>query len=86
MPERETNPTGPVQLGDLIRDGKLVWVYCNGCGRERDLPPASLPLPPDTPVPDVGKRMTCSACGGTNITTWPELYPGGVVAMRERGR
>jgi len=29
--------TGPVQLGDMIRDGKLFWCYCRDCYRERDL-------------------------------------------------
>jgi hypothetical protein len=24
-------------LGDLIRDGKLLWLYCRGCFRERDV-------------------------------------------------
>ncbi|MEI9899215.1 MAG: DUF3800 domain-containing protein [Hyphomicrobium sp.] len=65
----------PVTLSDLMREEKLLWVYCNDCGRERDLAPASLPVPPDTPVPDVGKRMRCSACGSRKINTKPELYP-----------
>jgi len=26
--------TGPVQLGDLIRDGKLLWGYCRACCRQ----------------------------------------------------
>ena len=24
-------PTGPVTLGDLIREDKLLWVYCCDC-------------------------------------------------------
>ena len=47
--------------------------------------PATVPLPAETPVPDVGKHMKCSACGSRKIDTKPELYPGGVTAMR-RGR
>src|SRR5687768_14754620 len=65
----------PVTIGDLIRDRRLR-------GRERDLDPSSLPLPGEYPVPDVGKRMRCSACGSRKIHTAPELYPGGVEAMR----
>ena len=76
----------PVALSDLTHDGKLLWVYCTECGRERDIDPPSLPLPGETPVPSVGKRMKCSACGSRKIDARPELYPGGVVAMRERGR
>ena len=62
------------------------WVYCCDCGRERDVDPLSLPLPGETPVPSVGKCMKCSACGSRKIDARPELYPGGIVAMRERWR
>jgi hypothetical protein len=51
--------TGPVTLGDLASDGKLLWVYCTACGHERDIDPATMPLPPKTPVPEVGKHMKC---------------------------
>jgi len=30
--------------------------------------------------------MKCSACGSRKIDARPELYPGGVVAMRKRLR
>jgi hypothetical protein len=76
--------TGPVTLADLVRDDKLVWVYCTACGHERDINPATVPLPPATPVLEVGKHMKCSRCGSRKIDARPELYPGGVVAMRER--
>jgi len=78
--------TGPVRLADLIEQRKLLWVYCRDCGRERDLDPAALLLPPDWPVPDVGKRMVCSACGSRKVTTAPELCHGGVAAERARRR
>jgi hypothetical protein len=55
--------TRPVLLGDLIRDGKLLWLYCRDCLRERDVDPSTIPLPPDVPVPEIGKHMKCSACG-----------------------
>ena len=48
----------PVLLADLIRDGKLMWTFCRRCNRERDIDPATIPLPGAFPVPDVGK-----ACG-----------------------
>ena len=73
-----------VTIADLIRDRRLLWVYCRDCGRERDVDPATLPLPGDYPVPEVGKRMKCSACGSRKVHTAPELYPGGVEAMRTR--
>ena len=81
--------TGPVTLGDLARDGKLLWVYCRDCCHERDVTPASVPLPGDTPVPDVGKRMKCSKCGSKErdhharaISGWRDRHAG---ATRYRG-
>jgi hypothetical protein len=76
--------TEPVTLGHLIADDKLLWCYCRRCGHERDVNPVTVPLPPETPVPDVGKHMKCSLCGSREIDTKPELYPGGVKAMRAR--
>ena len=80
------HPTGPVTLGDLIREDKLLWVYCRECCHERDVNPANVPLPADTAVPEIGKRMKCSNCGLRAVETKPELYLGGVVAMRRRLR
>ncbi|MEQ1716199.1 MAG: hypothetical protein ABL907_09475 [Hyphomicrobium sp.] len=77
--------SGPVTIGDLMRSGRLMWTYCTACGHERDLDPATLPLPPDTPVPGLGCRhMRCTACGSRKVDTKPELCPGGVVASRKR--
>lgn len=76
----------PVRLADLIRDGRTVTGLCIDCFRERDIPAAYLPLPGDTPVPEIGKRMRCTSCGGRRINTRPELYPGGILAYRERSR
>ena len=81
--------TGPVTLGDLIREGKLLWTCCRDCCRERDIDPATIPMPPDPmppefPVPEVGSRMTCSVCGSREVETKPELSPGGIEAMRRR--
>ena len=73
-----------VTIADLIRGRRLLWVYCGDCGRERDLDPATLPLPGEYPVPEVGKRMKCTSCGSRKITTRPELYPGGIEAVRTR--
>ena len=69
--------SGPVTLGDLVLLDKLLWVYCCDCGHERDVDPLSIGLPVETPVPSVGKRMKCSACGSRKIDAKPELYPGG---------
>jgi hypothetical protein len=42
-------PIGPVTLADLIREDKLLWVYCRDCHHERDVTPANIPLPADNP-------------------------------------
>jgi hypothetical protein len=81
-----TDPTGPVTLGDLIREDKLLWVYCRDCCHERDVNPANVPLPADTPALEIRKKMKCSSCGSRVVETKPELYPGGVLAMRARSR
>jgi hypothetical protein len=60
----------PVTLADLYGNHKLAWVYCNTCGRERDVPPAALGLPLDTPVPDAGKPLVCSACVSRQMFHW----------------
>ena len=65
----------PVTLADLIPEKRLIWVYCNDCCRERDLDPATIKLPQDMPVREVGKRMVCTGCGGKRVETKPELYP-----------
>jgi hypothetical protein len=56
-----------------VRRGRFrVWLVLN------------VPLPADTPVPEVGKKMKCSQCGSRAVETKPELYPGGIEAMRRR--
>src|SRR5512134_1073338 len=69
-----------VTIADLIRDRRLLWVYCRDCGRERDVDPATLPLPGDWPIPEVGLRMRCSTCGSRKVhTARPSSTP---VALR----
>jgi hypothetical protein len=55
--EYVVNTAGPVRLPHLIEQGKLLWCYCTACGHEADLKPGELPLPADTPVPDVRWSM-----------------------------
>ncbi|OYW52154.1 MAG: hypothetical protein B7Y80_20535 [Hyphomicrobium sp. 32-62-53] len=76
-----------VTLDDLARERKLLWLWCAGCGRERDVDPLSLGLAGDMPVPDVGKRISVRLVGGGRaVTSAPELHPGGVTQYRERIR
>jgi hypothetical protein len=55
-------PLGLVTLSDLVREDKLLWVFCCDCGHERDVNPAMVPLPEETPVPAISRRMKCSVC------------------------
>ena len=66
----------PVTLSDLIRENRLISVYCNDCCREQDLDLATTQLPQDMmPIWEVGERMVCTGCGSKRVETKPELYP-----------
>jgi hypothetical protein len=47
----------PVTIGDLVREGKLLEIYCSNCRPERHLylKPEILRLPKRMPVPEVGE-------------------------------
>ena len=47
----------PVSLGDLAREGRLLWCYCLACCHEREVDPLSLGLDPAEAVSTVGKRL-----------------------------
>jgi len=71
----------PVTLADLKAEQRLVWVYCIDCCREREVEPDTIPLPLETPVPSVGKRLKCSDCGG-QLQAKPQLYAKTIFEMR----
>ena len=56
-----------IVVANLVREDKLLWVYCLACGHQRDDKPAMVPLPAETPVTDIGRHMKCSARGRRNI-------------------
>ena len=60
---------GPVTLGDLFREGKLLWVYCCDC-----MNPATIPFPAEMPVPEVGKHMNAPR---SRMATIPPAYSSG---------
>ena len=64
----------PVSLGDLAREGRLLWCYCLACCHEREVDPLSLGLDPAEAVSTVGKRLKCSRCGSREIETKPQLH------------
>lgn len=76
----------PATLATLERDGRMLWVYCCDCCHERDIPPMSLGLQPDTPIPEVSRRLKCGRCGSKRISAKPQLHALPVHEMRERRR
>lgn len=83
MPVMRNSYTGtPVTLADLIRDGRLLWLYCLACRHEVEVDPASLPVPADTPVPAIRQRLKCSKCGSRDIEAKPQLHPTPLAVIR----
>ena len=66
--------SGPVTIGDLKRDGKLLEIGCLGCGRHLYVDPAGAGLPDDLPVPKAAARLACSGCGAINQPTWHPIW------------
>ena len=71
MPSKSTSQ--PVTLADLKDESRLVWVYCNDCCLEREVEPDAIPLPLDTPIPDIQRKLKCKECGG-KLSVKPQLY------------
>ena len=78
--------TGPVTLDDLAADGRLLWCFCATCCHEVEVPPLSLGLPGNVPVPDVARRLRCSRCGSREIETKPQLHMEPLEVLRARYR
>ena len=76
----------PVTVGDLAREGRLLWCYCVACGYEREIGPLSVGFEEDQPVPTAGKRMKCSQCGSRDIETKPQLHSEPLEVLRRRYR
>lgn len=84
MSEGGSAVNSPVTLGDLVRNDKLLWVYCCACGHERDVNPATVPLPVATPVPEVGKHMSGKAHGALSLRLAEDQHQARVVPRRCR--
>ena len=68
----------PTTLGDLEALEIDVFCWCNRCGHNAVVPIGSLigPLGPAQPVPAIGVRMRCTACGAKDVAarpSWPSL-------------
>lgn len=67
----------PVTLGNIRASGLDVFAYCNICHRNRVMSSADLVarLTPALPVPAIGRRLKCSACGSKDVYTRPHWRP-----------
>ena len=69
----------PVTLGDLVRNDKLLWVFC--CDHERDVNPSTVRLPAESRARS-GQAHEVLTVRFAEDQHQAELYPGGVEAMR----
>lgn len=63
----------PATLADLRSQGVEVFCWCNRCSHNAIIELAAL-LPllgPHCPVPEIGARLVCSACGSKDVATRP---------------
>ena len=79
MPARSSTS---ITLGELARRGAKLSLWCQMCGRHRVMHVALLiaRLGRDTALDQVGRQLTCSACGSHRIDTRPYYQGLGVVA------
>ena len=61
-----------ITLGELVQGGRFFVASCRDCGHNKKVDPRTIGLPPETTVPDIGKKMKCSCCNCRQIITRPE--------------
>jgi DNA-directed RNA polymerase subunit RPC12/RpoP len=61
---------------------RVVIAACEACGHKADVNVDA--LPETTFVPEVGRRLRCSACGGKRINTRPAWHTSREAWGRER--
>lgn len=70
--------SGPVTIGNLRKDGKLLEVGCTRCWNVQYLDPRKLPFGDHVAVPTAYQRMKCSRCGEKAGYSRPDARIGGV--------
>ena len=71
MPPRDPPP--PMTLGNMRHNGVgAVIAQCKDCRHQADVVVDHLPA--DVYVPEVGRRLRCSKCGGKRIETRPAWH------------
>lgn len=63
----------PETLAGLISKSLKLWIYCEECHHNRSVDPCSIDLPPDTPVPAIGRLFWCSNCKHQPAFTRPDF-------------
>jgi len=73
MLDREDHGLRATRLIDLQNGEIGVSCSCNRCGHHAEAATAVLvaQLGPDYPVPEIGARMRCGACGSKDVATRP---------------
>lgn len=84
--DREDGTRHVARLAELHNAGVGVSCWCNRCGHHAEATAAMLmaQLGPDFPVPEIGTRMRCSACGAKDVATRP-AWEGSTPVRSDRG-
>jgi hypothetical protein len=71
----------PATLGEVAANGLKLWAWCNSCSHNTTLEVAALiaRLGRNFPVPGLGARLRCGACGGRDIDARPQWPRRGVI-------
>ena len=71
--DREDSGLGATRLIELVHGKVEVMCWCNRCSHRAETPAGVLvaQLGPDFPVPEIGTRMRCGACGSKDVATRP---------------
>jgi hypothetical protein len=68
-----SKPGPPMALANVRANGvRAVSAVCEACGREADVNVDA--LPETLIVPQVGRSLRCSQCGGKKISTRPAWH------------
>ena len=68
-------PGPPMTLANMRSNGlRMVTASCANCGHPADVNVDA--LPESVHVPEAGRRLRCSRCGGKTISTRPAWHTG----------
>ena len=70
---RKTPPGPPMTLANMRLNGvRVVIATCEACGHKADINVDA--LPENVTIPEAGRRLRCSRCGGKQISTRPAWH------------